>query len=46
MTMKSVIHTLLAVVVGTALALVLVVAVELFSAVVHPLPQRFPGGAS
>lgn len=44
--MKSVIHTLLAVVVEIALALVLVVAVELFSAVVHPLPQRLPGGAS
>ena len=41
--MKSVLRTLLAVVTGMALAFVLVIAVELFSAVVHPVPQGFTG---
>ena len=41
--MKSVMRTLVAVVAGMALAFVLVVAVELFSAVVHPLPADFDG---
>lgn len=36
--MKSAVRTLLAVVAGMALAFVLVVAVEFFSAVVHPFP--------
>lgn len=36
-------RTLFAVVVGMALALALVVAVELLSAVVHPLPADFDG---
>lgn len=36
--MKSAVRTLLAVVAGMALAFVLVVAVEMFSAVVHPFP--------
>ncbi|MFO7692256.1 MAG: hypothetical protein R6V57_04125 [Vicinamibacterales bacterium] len=36
--MKSAIRTLLAVVAGMALAFALVVAVEVFSAVVHPFP--------
>ena len=36
-------RTLLAVVVGMVLALVLVVAVELFSSVVHPIPAEFNG---
>jgi hypothetical protein len=41
--MKSVLRTLFAVMVGLALALALVVAVELLSAVVHPLPANFDG---
>ena len=41
--MKSALRTLLAVVAGMALAFVLVVAVELFSSVVHPLPADFDG---
>jgi hypothetical protein len=41
--MKSAGRILLAVVAGMALAFVLVVAVELFSAVVHPLPADFDG---
>jgi hypothetical protein len=41
--MKFGIRTLFAVVVGMALALTLVVAVELFSAVVHPIPADFDG---
>ena len=41
--MKFGIRTLFAVVVGMALALALVVAVELFSAVVHPIPADFNG---
>ncbi len=41
--MRFAIRTLFAVVVGMALALALVVAVELFSAVVHPLPADFDG---
>jgi hypothetical protein len=41
--MKSAVRTLLAVVAGMALAFVLVVAVELFSAVVHPLPADLDG---
>jgi hypothetical protein len=36
--MKSAVRTLLAVVAGMALAFALVVAVEMFSAVVHPFP--------
>ncbi|HSP90115.1 MAG TPA: hypothetical protein VLN08_04380 [Vicinamibacterales bacterium] len=39
--MKSVVRTLLAVVAGMTLALALVVAVEMFSAVVHPFPAGF-----
>ncbi len=41
--MKTVLRTLLAVVAGMALALVLVIAVEGFSAVVHPVPAGFTG---
>lgn len=41
--MKVAMRTLLAVVAGMALAVALVVAVELFSAVVHPLPAGFDG---
>ena len=41
--MKSAVRTLLAVVAGMALAFALVVAVELFSAVVHPMPADFDG---
>jgi len=41
--MKSAGRTLLAVVAGMALALALVVAVELFSSVVHPFPADFNG---
>ena len=39
--MKTALRTVLAVVAGMALALVLVNAVELFSAVVHPFPPGF-----
>ena len=41
--MMSVMRTLLAVVVGMALALVLVMGVELFSAVVYPIPADLHG---
>jgi hypothetical protein len=41
--MKSAARPLLAVVAGMALAFALVVAVELFSSVVHPLPAGFDG---
>jgi hypothetical protein len=41
--MKSALRTLLAVAAGMTLALALVVAVELFSAVVHPFPADFDG---
>ena len=41
--MKSGIRTLFAIIVGMALALALVVAVELFSAVVHPMPADLNG---
>jgi len=41
--MKSVLRTLLAVVAGMALAIALVVAVELLSSVVHPFPADFDG---
>ncbi len=41
--MKSVGRTLLAVAAGMALAFALVVAVEFFSAVVHPFPAGFDG---
>ena len=41
--MKSAGRTLLAVVAGMALAFALVVAVELFSSVVHPIPADFNG---
>lgn len=41
--MKTALRTLLAVVAGMALAFVLVVVVEMFSAVVHPLPADFDG---
>ena len=41
--MKSAVRTLLAVVAGMALAFALVVAVEFFSAVVHPFPAGFDG---
>ncbi len=40
--MKTALRTLLAVVAGLALAFVLVIAVELFSAVVHPVPRDLP----
>jgi hypothetical protein len=41
--MKSALRTLLAVVAGMALAFVLVIAVEIFSAVVYPVPPGFTG---
>jgi len=41
--MKTALRTILAVVAGMALAFVLVIAVELFSAVVHPVPPGFTG---
>ena len=41
--MKYAARTVLAVVAGMALALALVVAVELFSSVVHPIPADFNG---
>jgi hypothetical protein len=41
--MKTAIRITLAVVAGMALALVLVIAVELFSGVVHPTPPGFTG---
>ena len=41
--MKTALRTLLAVVAGMVLAFVLVIAVELFSAVVHPVPPGFTG---
>ena len=43
--MKSTGRTLMAVVAGMALAFVLVVAVEMFSAVVHPFPPGFDPNA-
>jgi hypothetical protein len=39
--MKTALRTLLGVVAGMALAFVLVIAVELFSSVVHPVPPGF-----
>jgi hypothetical protein len=39
--MKTALRTILAVVAGMAVALVLVIGVELFSAVVHPVPPGF-----
>ncbi len=41
--MKTALRTVLGVVAGLALALVLVIAVELFSGVVHPTPEGFTG---
>jgi hypothetical protein len=41
--MKSVLYALLGVLAGMGLALVLVVAVELWGGVIHPLPQGFTG---
>ena len=41
--MKSAIRTLLAVLAGMTVAFVLVVAVEMFSSVVHPYPPDFNG---
>ena len=41
--MKTALRTLLAVAAGLALAFALVIAVELFSAVVHPVPPGFAG---
>ena len=41
--MKSVLHALLAIVVGMVLAFALVIAVELFSAMAHPVPTDFTG---
>ena len=41
--MKSAGRTLLAIVAGMAVALVLVVAVEWFSSIVHPFPPNFNG---
>jgi hypothetical protein len=43
--MKSAVRTLLAVVAGMAMAFALVVAVELFSSVVHPFPPGFDANA-
>ena len=43
--MKSAVRTMLAVVAGMALAFALVVAVEMFSAVVHPFPPGFDPNA-
>src|SRR5438045_1803118 len=42
-TMKAVLRTLAAVFAGLLVLFILVVAVELFSAVVHPLPEDFGG---
>lgn len=44
--MKVVLRTLAAVVAGMALALVLVIAVEFFGSIVHPLPPNFDGNMS
>ncbi len=41
--MKTLLRAVLAVVAGMALALVLVIGVEMFSAVVHPVPEGFTG---
>jgi hypothetical protein len=41
--MKAVLRTLAAVLAGLLVLFILVVAVELFSAVVHPLPEDFGG---
>jgi hypothetical protein len=41
--MKAVLRTLAAVFAGLLVLFILVVAVELFSAVVHPLPEDFGG---
>ena len=41
--MKSILMIMLGVVVGMALAFVLVIGVEGFSAIVHPLPAEFKG---
>jgi H+/Cl- antiporter ClcA len=41
--MKTALRTLVAVLAGLFVAFILVVAVELFSAVVHPLPEDFGG---
>jgi hypothetical protein len=41
--MRATLRTLAAVLIGLLVALVLVVAAELFSAVVHPLPEDFGG---
>ena len=39
--MKTILRTILAVVAGMALALALVIGVELFSSIVHPVPPEF-----
>ena len=41
--MQAAVRTLAAVVIGLVVAFILVVAVELFSSVVHPLPEDFGG---
>lgn len=41
--MKAVLRSFAAVVAGLTVAFILVIAVELFSAVVHPLPEGFGG---
>ena len=41
--MKTLLRAVLAVVAGMALALVLVIGVEMFSSVVHPVPEGFTG---
>ena len=41
--MKTALHTFAGILAGLLLAFVLIVAVELFSAVVHPLPEDFGG---
>ena len=41
--MKTILRTILAIIAGMALAFALVVAVEVFSSVVHPVPPEFTG---
>ena len=41
--MKMTLRTILAVIAGMALAFALVIAVEIFSSIVHPLPPEFTG---
>lgn len=41
--MKTALHVIVGILVGLLVAFILVVAVELFSSVVHPLPEGFGG---